>query len=225
MVASNRKCTNKRGMISKPARPIKRSSSFSSVSSALSVTSIRSSVSTSTAAFLQAMVGSDDLWECPHCPCAQHTKRLPEFLCHQRSHFVSQFHWPCPNPKCGKGFACKDSLKRITRTLDASARQDTWSCCTGISVLRSRHTQLHLLLVSQPRFSSLLKSTMDGIVQFQNLFKQVKVSKPTSQSRRSDRKNVPIVLISFISPAPSIMYSLLSTSLLLLPSPPALRRL
>lgn len=55
---------------------------------------------------------SSNPWKCPHCPWIQHTQRLPDFLRHQRSHFISRTDWPCPNPACGKSFARKDSLKR-----------------------------------------------------------------------------------------------------------------
>ena len=104
----------KRGKSSRAYNPRKRfcrADSATSVSTLSSVTSSGSSVN-STAAFLRSMAGSENPWKCPHCPWIQHTQRLPDFLRHQRSHFVSQSDWPCPNPKCGKGFARKDSLKR-----------------------------------------------------------------------------------------------------------------
>ena len=105
----------KRGKGSKGFNPRKRlcrNDSANSVSSISSIVSAGSNVSSSTAALLQSMMKSDNPWKCPHCPWVQHTQRLPDFLRHQRSHFVSQSDWPCPNPKCGKGFARKDSLKR-----------------------------------------------------------------------------------------------------------------
>lgn len=105
----------KRGRISKayyPRKQFYRAESTTSISTLSSITSTGSTVTNSTAAFLRSMAGSENPWKCPHCPWIQHTQRLPDFLRHQRSHFVSQSDWPCPNPKCGKGFARKDSLKR-----------------------------------------------------------------------------------------------------------------
>ncbi|KLO16749.1 hypothetical protein SCHPADRAFT_919777 [Schizopora paradoxa] len=88
-------------------------SSVSSVASSIS----RSSSSTPSNADAHLIAPSEappgtNPWKCPYCPWIQHTQRLPDFLRHQRSHFVSQSDWPCPNPECGKGFARKDSLKR-----------------------------------------------------------------------------------------------------------------
>lgn len=101
----------KRGKTSRPSIFRKRLCRTSSSTSVSTVSSVLSSASSSTA-LLQSMLDSENPWKCPHCPWVQTTKRLPDFLRHQRSHFVSQSDWPCPNPKCGKGFARKDSLKR-----------------------------------------------------------------------------------------------------------------
>ncbi|EJD07273.1 uncharacterized protein FOMMEDRAFT_149786 [Fomitiporia mediterranea MF3/22] len=105
----------KRGKGSKPFSPRKRlcrTDSTNSDSTISSIASVSSNTSSATALLLQSMMKSENPWKCPHCPWIQHTQRLPDFLRHQRSHFVSQSDWPCPNPKCGKGFARKDSLKR-----------------------------------------------------------------------------------------------------------------
>ncbi|KAI5120257.1 hypothetical protein M0805_004593 [Coniferiporia weirii] len=111
--ASNKK-KRKRGKANKILNPRKRlcrASSNASVTTLSSITSAGSS-SSSSSLFISSMLNSENPWKCPHCPWIQHTQRLPDFLRHQRSHFVSQSDWPCPNPKCGKGFARKDSLKR-----------------------------------------------------------------------------------------------------------------
>lgn len=100
----------KRGKVSKSSVVRKR---LCRAPSSTSIATISSMASTSSStALLQSMLDSENPWKCPHCPWVQTTKRLPDFLRHQRSHFVSQSDWPCPNPKCGKGFARKDSLKR-----------------------------------------------------------------------------------------------------------------
>ncbi|THH03759.1 hypothetical protein EW145_g6033 [Phellinidium pouzarii] len=104
----------KRGKVTKTLNTRKRlcrASSNASVSTLSSIASARSS-SSSSSLFIESMLNSENPWKCPHCPWIQHTQRLPDFLRHQRSHFVSQSDWPCPNPACGKGFARKDSLKR-----------------------------------------------------------------------------------------------------------------
>lgn len=87
-----------------------RASSTASISTLTSIESTSSALNSNIV--LPSECTSGNPWKCPHCPWIQHTRRLPDFLRHQRSHFVSQSDWPCPNPKCGKGFARKDSLKR-----------------------------------------------------------------------------------------------------------------
>ncbi|KAH8116534.1 hypothetical protein DFH11DRAFT_1217757 [Phellopilus nigrolimitatus] len=96
-----------------PHKRLCRTSSSTSVCTLSSITSA-SSLSSSSSLLLSFpyMPDPENPWKCPHCPWVQHTQRLPDFLRHQRSHFVSQSDWPCPNTKCGKGFARKDSLKR-----------------------------------------------------------------------------------------------------------------
>ncbi|KAL5537192.1 hypothetical protein ACEPAF_1015 [Sanghuangporus sanghuang] len=110
--AGHKRKRGKGPKILNPRKRLCRSESTSSVATTSSIASIGSNPSSTTAQLLQAMMNSDNPWKCPHCPWVQHTQRLPDFLRHQRSHFVSQSDWPCPNPKCGKGFARKDSLKR-----------------------------------------------------------------------------------------------------------------
>ncbi|KAL5492118.1 hypothetical protein ACEPAI_3565 [Sanghuangporus weigelae] len=110
--AGHKRKRGKGSKILNPRKRLCRSDSTSSVATTSSIASIGSNPSSTTAQLLQAMMNSDNPWKCPHCPWVQHTQRLPDFLRHQRSHFVSQSDWPCPNPKCGKGFARKDSLKR-----------------------------------------------------------------------------------------------------------------
>ena len=110
--AGNKRKRGKAPRIVNPRKRLWRSDSTSSVLTISSIASIGSNPSSTTAQLLEAMKNSDNPWKCPHCPWVQHTQRLPDFLRHQRSHFVSQSDWPCPNPKCGKGFARKDSLKR-----------------------------------------------------------------------------------------------------------------
>ena len=87
-------------------------STISSVSSSSSSSSVSTPITSANAPLSIPNPNSTNPWKCPHCSWIQHTKRLPDFLRHQRSHFVSESDWPCPNPKCGKGFARKDSLKR-----------------------------------------------------------------------------------------------------------------
>lgn len=101
------------------------SSSHSSSSSSSSVASTSASAPLSIPS-----ASSSNPWKCPHCTWIQHTRRLPDFLRHQRSHFVSESDWPCPNPKCGKGFARKDSLKRhLDNRATGCRRPSGYSVC------------------------------------------------------------------------------------------------
>lgn len=102
----------KKGKTPKPYAARKRLCRADSSTSVSTTSSMASSGSMALAMLPSMMIDSENPWKCPHCPWVQTTKRLPDFLRHQRSHFVSQSDWPCPNPKCGKGFARKDSLKR-----------------------------------------------------------------------------------------------------------------
>ena len=105
----------KRGRVNRShAHPRKRliMSRASSSNSVATISSIGTATSSLAHGLPMPISDPENPWKCPHCPWIQHTQRLPDFLRHQRSHFVSQSDWPCPNPKCGKGFARKDSLKR-----------------------------------------------------------------------------------------------------------------
>lgn len=114
-VTTSRGKKRKRGRSSKSYAPARKRLVVSRASSSNSVATI-SSIGTTTSSLAHGLPtpisSPENPWKCPHCPWIQHTQRLPDFLRHQRSHFVSQSDWPCPNPKCGKGFARKDSLKR-----------------------------------------------------------------------------------------------------------------
>lgn len=69
-------------------------------------------------------------WQCPHCSWIQHTQRMPDFLRHQRSHFTTQEDWPCPDKRCDKSFARKDSLKRhLENSRIQCKRPKGWDVC------------------------------------------------------------------------------------------------
>ncbi|TDL18110.1 hypothetical protein BD410DRAFT_775316 [Rickenella mellea] len=93
-----------------PPKRLRRDSLGAYTSSTLA-TSSTFSTAASTPSSVASTSSSISSWKCPHCPWVQRTHRLPDFLRHQRSHFISQTDWPCPD-KCGKSFARKDSLKR-----------------------------------------------------------------------------------------------------------------